>query len=62
MIAWRRDETIPVHRETLRKQRPDTVKEIQDRGQIMLVSVLNLIYREFLKRALIGMTMQGGRL
>jgi len=28
----------------------------------MLVSVLNLIYREFLKRALVGMTMQGGRL
>jgi hypothetical protein len=27
-----------------------------------LVSVLNLIYREFLKRALVGMTMQGGRL
>jgi hypothetical protein len=28
----------------------------------MLVSVLNLIYREFLKRALSGMATQGGRL
>jgi len=28
----------------------------------MLVSVLNLIYREFLKRALLGMVIQGGRL
>jgi len=28
----------------------------------MLISILNLIYREFLKRALIGMTMQGGKL
>jgi len=28
----------------------------------MLVSVLNLIYREFLKRALVGITIQGGKL
>jgi len=28
----------------------------------MFVSILNLIYREFLKRALLGMTIQGGRL
>jgi len=28
----------------------------------MLVSVLNLIYREFLKRALPGMALQGGKL
>jgi len=28
----------------------------------MFVSVLNLIYREFLKRALLGMATQGGRL
>jgi len=28
----------------------------------MLVSVLNLIYREFLKRALHGMAFQGGKL
>jgi len=27
-----------------------------------LVSVLNLIYREFLKRALVGITIQGGKL
>jgi hypothetical protein len=27
-----------------------------------LVSVLNLIYREFLRRALTGMTIQGGKL
>ena len=27
----------------------------------MLLSVLNLIYREFLKQALMGMTMQGGK-
>jgi len=32
------------------------------RGQIMLVSVLNVIYREFLKRALSGIATQGGRL
>jgi len=28
----------------------------------MFVSILNLFYREFLKRALLGMTIQGGRL
>jgi len=28
----------------------------------MLVSVLNLIYREFLKRALSGIAIQGGKL
>jgi hypothetical protein len=28
----------------------------------MLVSVLNLIYREFLKRALLGIAIQGGKL
>jgi len=27
----------------------------------MLVTVLNLIYREFLKRALPGMALQGGK-
>jgi len=28
----------------------------------MLVSVLNIIYREFIKRALSGMATQGGKL
>jgi hypothetical protein len=32
------------------------------RGQVMFVSVLNVIYREFIKRALSGMATQGGRL
>ncbi|MET0678637.1 MAG: hypothetical protein ABW175_22800 [Bradyrhizobium sp.] len=31
------------------------------RGLIMFIAILNLIYREFLKRALMGMTMQGGK-
>jgi len=28
----------------------------------MFISILNLIYRQFLKRALTGMAIQGGRL
>jgi hypothetical protein len=66
--GWRY-ETIFACREALRKQTAATVPRIgtneanrNKRGEIMLVSVLNLIYHEFLKRALSGMIVQGGKL
>jgi hypothetical protein len=62
VISGRRYETILPRREALRKQTAATVVNIEQTGLVMLVSVLNLIYREFLKRALSGMATQGGRL
>jgi hypothetical protein len=66
--SWR-DETIFDCREALQKQTAATVGPIgtneanrNKRGEIMLVSVLNLFYREFIKRALSGMIVQGGKL
>jgi hypothetical protein len=59
--GWRYETILPC-REALRKQTAATVRPIgTKRGEIMLI-VLNLIYHEFLKRALSGMIVQGGKL
>jgi hypothetical protein len=54
------DETI-FH---LRRKRPETEGKIpmtrRIKGAIMLISILNLIYREFLKSAVPGMASLGG--
>jgi hypothetical protein len=71
IVRFRRDSVIPrwryetifACREALRKQTTATVRPIgTNEGQVMFVSVLNVIYREFIKRALSGMATQGGRL
>jgi hypothetical protein len=55
------DETIFL----ARRKRPETEGKIpmivQIKGAMMLMSVLNLIYREFLKSAVPGMVSMGGR-
>jgi hypothetical protein len=55
------DETIFL----ARRKRPETEGKIpmmrRLKGAIMLMSVLNLIYREFLKSAVPGMASLGGR-
>ena len=63
VIPIRLNETISPAREAFQKQTASMVcSGRNERGEIMLVSVLNLIYRGFLKRALSGIAMQGGRL
>jgi hypothetical protein len=56
-----RDEAILL----ARRKRPETDGEIlmigRQREAIMLISILNLIYREFLKSAVPGMASLGGR-
>jgi hypothetical protein len=48
-----------------RRKRPETEGKIlmirRIKGAIMLMSILNLIYREFLKSAVPGMASLGGR-
>ena len=49
----------------LRRKRPETEGKIlmigRIKGAIMFMSILNLIYREFLKSAVPGMATLGGR-
>jgi hypothetical protein len=55
------DETIFL----ARRKRPETEGKVpmmgRIKGAIMLMSILNLIYREFLKSAVPGMASLGGR-
>jgi hypothetical protein len=48
-------------REVVRKQKPHMLHPDQRRGSIMLIRILNAIYRQFLRAALIGTAAMGGR-
>lgn len=61
-----RDETVFPGREVVLKQSAGRVPplkegEAQTRGTVMLVAILNSIYRHFLTAAIVGMAMTQGR-
>jgi hypothetical protein len=69
-FQFHRNSVIPAQRArnrfSLARSVPETIRRYlligrKQRGGIMLVSMLNLIYREFLKRAMSGMATQGGK-
>jgi hypothetical protein len=60
-MLGRPDETISGWRETVLKQTRPSLPIDQERVSIMLVSILNTVYREFLKSALPGIDREGAR-
>jgi len=62
----RRDETVFPGREVVLKQSAGSLCQVkqgeaQPRGTVMLVAILNSIYRHFLTAAIVGMAMTQGR-